>query len=177
MEEIKEYYPSLSVKDYELGKCYMFIRNLNHQEKKIPKNVKKVGNMKESGGLELEGGKGGFDLEDRRPTGARGGSEIDKQSLPLKDKGTGQSEKGGLDLDFEKNPSSVTPEYREMDAKKKRFAIYSYEIGKVIGINEDDEKIYVQFEDTSKDSCHVFKTGISSQQFDIIDSLIREKGR
>lgn len=168
MTKIKDYYPSLLIGEYELGHFYMFIRNVEIDEKKISDKQKEY-IVKEKGGFILDCGKSGFILDENKITKGKSGFILDNGSET--DDGVGG---------FKKDDGRIVPDERlfeEYDSATKRYAQFSYEAGRIIGVNEEDGKIYVQFKDTKEGYCHIFKTGVSSGQFDLIDKMIQNSGK
>ena len=72
---------------------------------------------------------------------------------------------------------SFKEEFELYNKKQKVYGNYSYDVGRIIGIDKKHSKLYVQFGDTSEDCCHVFKAGIPTDYFDIIDKLIQVYGK
>ena len=159
MANIKEYYPSLLISEYKLGNYYMFIRNTNISEKEIDK----------SSGERFVEEKGGFAL-DTENASKKGGFALDIDNVETVGK------TGGFALDKEDNNVSNI-DSSEYNKKKKVYGHFSYEVGYVIGINEKESKIYVQFADTSENCCHIFKAGIPSDKFDMLDRDIQRYGK
>ena len=124
--------------------------------------------MDEKGGFALDEEKGGFAL-DTKKAGEKGGFALDTGVETIE-------KKGGFALDREEQNIS-NANFDEYNKKKKVYGCFSYEAGRIIGINETDSKIYVQFEDTAENYCHIFKAGIPSDRFDIIDKYIQALGK
>lgn len=167
MAQVKEYYPSLTISDYKLGEFYMFIRNTTYDSKKITEKHMNYFSEETKGGLAPDGEQGGL-----APDGV--GSTLEGGLAP--DDGTDEIEKGGLEPDVEVSGSSKG-EFSTFNKKKKVFGNHSYEAGRIIGINKEESKLYVQFEDTKEGFCHIFKAGISSDGFDMMDKLIQAHGK
>lgn len=174
MAKIKEYYPSLVTDEYELGQFYMFNRNNKIAAKKISDNHRayivetKGGEVEPAGGFAIDDGKGGFAL-DKGDKKGKGGFAIDDGTKT-------ESVIGGFRLDSG-SVISETEAFESFAKKTKSYGHYTYEAGRIIGINEEDSKIYVQFSDTKDGYCHIFKTGIPSNSFDLIDRIIQANGR
>lgn len=167
MAKIKEYYPSLTTSEYKLGEYYMFIRNWKYHAKKIGNEQKKYISEIPKGGLALDPEEeGGLALDNGEIT-EEGGLAIDTDEVGV--------EPGGLALDFGDEVSS-SEVFENLNKKKKVYADFSYEAGRILGINKNDAKLYVQFANTEPGYCHIFKAGLPSDDFDIIERLIQNSG-
>lgn len=167
MKKVKEYYPSLVTSEYKLGEFYMFVRNITFLETKISDNyVTDIERTKETSGFDEDKKvQPGF-IEDCDETGeAMTGFDVDSDRTEYMT--------GGLDKEDEIVLEKSFDTYKKY---RKCYGKYRYEVGKIIGVNETDGKIYVKFEDTRDGYCHVFKTGIASDQFDMIDKLVQKFG-
>ena len=167
MAQVKEYYSSLTITDYKLGDVCMFIRNTTYASKKISEEHKNYISEELQGGLAPDEEKGGLapDVVGNAMVGGLApddGKDVDAQ--------------GGLAPDVNANGSTKT-DLSVYNKKKKVYGIHSYEAGRIIGINKADSKLYVQFADTQEGYCHIFKAGISSDSFDIMDKLIQTNGK
>lgn len=167
MAQVKEYYSSLTISDYKLGEFCMFIRNTTYDSKKITEKHMNYISKETVGGLAPDEEKGGL-----APDVA--GSTLVGGLAP--DDGTNTIEKGGLAPDTGAAGASKG-EFATFNKKKKVFGNHSYEVGRIIGINKEESKLYVQFEDTKEGFCHIFKAGISSDSFDMMDKLIQANGK
>lgn len=167
MAQVKEYYPSLTITDYKLGEVCMFIRNTTYASKEITKEHKNYISEETLGGLAPDEEKGGL-APDNVASSVVGGLAPDD--------GSDVTANGGLAPDKEIAESKKN-DLAAYNKKKKVFGNHSYEAGRIIGINKDDSKLYVQFADTKEGFCHIFKAGISSDSFDLMDKLIQANGK
>lgn len=172
MAQVKEYYPSLSINEYKLGEFCMFIRNTTFSSKKIGDQHKEYISNKLSGdkegGLEADWEDEGGLAPENMSSDTEGGLEPDTGNV--------SSKEGGLERDTTGKDTS-TETFDKYNKKRKKYGLFSYEAGRIIGVNKKDNKIYVQFAETEKGYCHIFKAGIPSDQFDRIDKLIQEYGK
>lgn len=166
--QVNEYYPSLLARGYQLGEVYMFIRHKDVSAKKLSECA---GLEEEKGKLILDKSEGGLVLD--RVDSGKGKLVLDTGEVEyssgklVKDNGQMKENVGFI----ENNGLEKYEKYTKLLGK------YRYEAGRIIGIDEENEKIYVQFLDTPENWCHIFKTAISSERFDVLDKWMKNSGK
>lgn len=163
--KVKEYYPSLMTSEYKVGEYYLFVRHNTYTGYKISEDKKLFMEKTEVGGLMPDEERAGL-IPDNGADLMVGGLEPDNGEEEVKI--------GGLIPDNEISKLS-NADFSKYSINESEHGDWKYEVGRVIGVNESDAKIYVQFAETKEGYCHVYKTEYSSELFDLREKFLTRK--